>query len=210
LLGWLEEEFETTEESAHAGRADQTMAAWAGSATDPYHKFLDNCWLGNYSCCVSAPMTENRRSAASDLKRHTGFWLRFVSNHVSHAFARKVAASGVTVAEWVILREMYGHDEVSPSAIATQTGLTRGTVSKLIDRLLAKKLVTREDRTDDRRFQSVALTAEGKRLVPKLAALADRNDLEFFSVLTEQEREALTAALKRLVTANKLTKVPVD
>ena len=35
------------------------------------------------------------------LENHTGFWLRFVSNHVSHGFARKVAGSGVTVAEWV-------------------------------------------------------------------------------------------------------------
>jgi MarR family transcriptional regulator, transcriptional regulator for hemolysin len=29
--------------------------------------------------------------------------MRLVSNHVSHAFARKLGASGVTVAEWVVL-----------------------------------------------------------------------------------------------------------
>ena len=109
----------------------------------------------------------------SGLTSHTGFWLRFVSNHVSNAFMRKLLDSGVTAAEWVVLREMYDEEEMAPSVIAEQTGMTRGAASKLIDRLVAKKLVSRRDRTDDRRYQDVALTAAGRRLVPALAAIAD-------------------------------------
>jgi DNA-binding MarR family transcriptional regulator len=150
------------------------------------------------------------KHSVSELKRHVGFWLRFVSNHVSYAFAAKLERTGVTVAEWVILREMYGTESTSPSTIAIQTGLTRGAVSKLVDRLLAKELVTREDRTDDRRYQSIALTATGRRLVPKLAALADESDEEFFTSLSAKEREALVATLKKLVKAKGLQKVPTD
>lgn len=144
----------------------------------------------------------------SNLRSHTGFWLRFVSNHVSQSFARRLAGSGVTVAEWVILREMYEVDATSPSALATATGLTRGAVSKLVDRLLHKGLVSRTEATGDRRFQDVGLTAAGRRLVPKLAAIADRNDEEFFSALAEDERERLVATLQKLVTANQLNKLP--
>lgn len=150
------------------------------------------------------------RTDVSDLQSHTGFWLRFVSNYVSQAFARRLLASGVTVAEWVVLREMFGNAEMSPSVIADHIGMTRGAASKLIDRLLAKKLVTRQDRTDDRRFQNVALTAAGRRLVPGLAALADRNDEEFFGPLTTREREQLVAALKKLVQAHGLQKIPTE
>jgi DNA-binding MarR family transcriptional regulator len=148
--------------------------------------------------------------SVSELKKHVGFWLRFVSNHVSYAFAAKLERTGVTVAEWVILREMYGTESSSPSTIAVRTGLTRGAVSKLVDRLFAKELVTREDRTDDRRYQSIALTTTGRRLVPKLAALADENDEEFFSSLSAKEREALVATLKKLVKAEELQKVPTN
>ena len=81
--------------------------------------------------------------SVSELRSHIGFWLRFVSNHVSHAFGRTLLNSGVTAAEWVILRQMYDQEEMSPSFLSELTGLTRGAVSKLIDRLLAKKLVTR-------------------------------------------------------------------
>ena len=34
----------------------------------------------------------------SPLKAHLGYWLRYVSNHVSHAFALQLGARGVTVA----------------------------------------------------------------------------------------------------------------
>ena len=157
-------------------------------------------------------MNKAKQSAAevSDLKKHVGFWMRFVSNHVSHAFARRLLESEVTVAEWVVMREMYGREELAPSELADLTGMTRGAASKLVDRLVGKGLVARKDRTDDRRFQDIALTAAGRRLIPALAALADENDEEFFAPLTKSEREALLATLKKLVQAHSLHRFPTE
>jgi DNA-binding MarR family transcriptional regulator len=146
----------------------------------------------------------------SDLKQHTGFWLRFVSNHVSHAFARKLLASGVTVAEWVVLREMFDEEETSPGLVAERIGMTRGGVSKLVDRLAAKRLIRRRERTDDRRYQCIALTPPARRLVPRLAALADQNDEEFFHALSARERAALVATMKKLVQAHGLHTLPTE
>ena len=146
----------------------------------------------------------------SDLKKHAGFWLRFVSNHVSHAFARKLLASGVTVAEWVVMREMFDDEETSPGVLAERIGMTRGGVSKLVDRLVKKKLVSRHDRSDDRRFQSIALTSAARRLIPQLAALADQNDHEFFHPLSAGERAALIVTMKKLVQAHKLQSLPTE
>lgn len=146
----------------------------------------------------------------SDLKKHVGFWLRFISNHVSHAFARKLLKSGVTVAEWVVLREMYGREVMAPSVLAEQSGMTRGAASKLVDRLVGKGLIARRDRTDDRRFQDISLTAAGRKLVPTLAALADRNDEEFFAPLSLRERDALVTTLKKLVHTHDLRNFPTD
>lgn len=158
----------------------------------------------------SMSKTKQSPGEVSDLKKHVGFWMRFVSNHVSHAFARRLLESGVTVAEWVVLREMYGREEMAPSELAELTGMTRGAASKLVDRLVGKALVTRKDRTDDRRFQEIALTAAGRKLVPSLAAIADENDEEFFAPLTVREREALMATLKKLVQAHELHRLPTE
>lgn len=152
----------------------------------------------------------NKTVPVSDLKSHLGFWMRFVSNHVSHSFASRLEGSGVTVAEWVILRELYGIESTAPSALASITGLTRGAVSKLVERLRAKKLVTRAEAAEDRRFQEVGLTAGAKKLVPELAAMADENDALFFGSLTAMERKQLLAILKKLVKINQLSQLPVD
>lgn len=150
------------------------------------------------------------RMHPASLESHTGYWLRMISNHVSQSFARKVEGSGVTVAEWVMLREMYEAGQTSPSRLAASTGLTRGAVSKLIDRLVQKKLATRAEADEDRRYQDVELTPAGRALVPKLAELADLNDEEFFSCLTADERASLIAALRKLAAANKLKKIPTN
>ncbi|MGA9798639.1 MAG: MarR family transcriptional regulator [Terriglobales bacterium] len=144
------------------------------------------------------------------LQSHAGYWLRFVSNHVSYAFARKLSAFHVTVAEWVLLRQMFDRERMAPSNLAETTGLTRGAVSKLVDRLVDKKLVKREFSHDDRRFQSIALSPSGRRLVPTLAAAADENDEQFFSALHLGEREALLRVLKKLVRVHGLTKIPTE
>jgi DNA-binding MarR family transcriptional regulator len=148
---------------------------------------------------------------ASRLTMHIGFWMRLISNHVSYAFARRLETSGVTVAEWVVLREMYGGDDTtSPSAVAELTGLTRGAVSKLISRVLEKGLVTRKESSSDRRYQDIELTPAAVAMVPKLAKLADENDREFFGGLSKSERRILTGLLRKTAALHKLTKVPVD
>jgi DNA-binding MarR family transcriptional regulator len=133
-----------------------------------------------------------------DLTEHLGYWLRAVSNQVSQAFAAKVAARGVTVAEWVVLRVLHGRDPLPPSRLADEIGLTRGAVTKLADRLIDKGLLTRAADPDDGRAQTLALTPAGAALVPELAALADANDAAFFAPLSAEERATLRRLLERL------------
>lgn len=146
----------------------------------------------------------------SELTDHTGFWMRMVSNAVSQEFSRKVTAEGVTVAEWTFLRVLYDMDPTPPSVLADRMGMTKGAISKLADRLLAKDLITRSENPQDKRAHSLSLTREGRAKVPVLAALADENDAEFFGVLTKDERAALNLVLKALAERRGLKTTPVD
>ena len=146
----------------------------------------------------------------SDLTSHLGYWLRYVSNHVSHAFALKMESKDVTVAEWVVLRELYDADALAPSRLAEKLGMTRGAITKLADRLIAKSLLTREADADDGRAQTLALTPEGRRLVPELAALADDNDADFFGRLTPGDRAVVERVLKDIVERRGFSSVPVS
>jgi MarR family transcriptional regulator, lower aerobic nicotinate degradation pathway regulator len=149
-------------------------------------------------------------SKVSELTDHVGYWLRQVSNHVSQSFARKLAAEDVTVAEWVLLRVLYGDEPSAPSRVAEAMGFTRGAVTKLADRLIAKNLVVREADLRDGRAQTLALTAKGRRLTPRLAALADQNDAECFGQLSGQEMRSLRKILEETVARLALDSMPVD
>lgn len=146
----------------------------------------------------------------SDLHAHLGYWLRMVSNAVSHRFARKVEAEGVTVAEWVFLRVLSDFKGLAPSLLAARMGMTKGAISKLSDRLLAKKLVARRADPKDGRAHTLALTAAGRDLVPRLAALADENDAAFFAALSADERRRLERLLMKIIAQRELTSVPTD
>lgn len=146
----------------------------------------------------------------SDLHDHLGYWMRMVSNAVSLSFARKVEAEGVTVAEWVFLRMLYDAAAISPAALTGRMGMTKGAISKLADRLVDKQLVERGEMARGQRGQMLALTPGARKLVPRLAALADGNDAEFFETLTPAEQDELRRLLMKIAAVHRLTDIPTD
>ena len=152
----------------------------------------------------------SERLSVSGLDSHLGYWLRLVSNHVSQAFAARLAERDVTVAEWVTLRALYGQPPMPPSRLAEAMGMSRGAITKLASRLIAKALLVREDDPDDGRAQTLALTAAGRALVPQLARLADENDDAFFAPLSGAERGVLEGLLRRLAQSGGMSRPPTD
>lgn len=150
------------------------------------------------------------RRPVSELTGHLGYWLRQVSNHVSHAFARRLESRAVTVAEWAVLRALYAGEALAPSRLADQLGLTRAAISKLAERLVAKRLASRARNTSDGRAQTLTLTTKGRSLVPKLPELADRNDAGFFARLASEERASVERLLREIVRMRGLKVTSVD
>jgi DNA-binding MarR family transcriptional regulator len=147
---------------------------------------------------------------AAELTDHLGYWLRIVSNHVSHSFARKLAAKHVTVAEWVLMRVLLGRAPMAPSQLADKMGMTRGAITKLADRLIEKALIVREPSPHDARSQTLKLTKRGQILVPELAALADLNEVECFAHLSGRDKKDLRRILKETVSRLDLTNIPIE
>ena len=145
-----------------------------------------------------------------ELTAHLGYWLRHVSNHVSHAFARKLAARDVTVAEWVLMRVLYGQEPMRPSQVADTMGMTRGAITKLADRLMAKSLIARDASAGDGRSHTLRLTDQGAHLLPELAALAERNEAACFAHLSEKDRGTLLRIMKETVNRLGLAAMPID
>jgi DNA-binding MarR family transcriptional regulator len=94
-----------------------------------------------------------------------------------------------------ILALLEGSAPETQAEIADALGYDRGTLVGLLDELEEQKLVERKRDPDDRRRQLVRITADGKRTLGKLRALARRLEDEFLAPLDAEQREQLHALL---------------
>lgn len=146
----------------------------------------------------------------SSLDRHLGYWLRRVSNHVSGEFKRALQTRNTSVAEWVVLCQVQERPDITPGALAETLGLTRGAVSKVIDKLEAKGWVASSTKPEDSRVRMLSLTSAGTDALPELRQIADRNDLAFFGVLQDDEQATLQRLLARLIERHGIEAVPTE
>jgi DNA-binding MarR family transcriptional regulator len=115
----------------------------------------------------------------------------------------------VTVAEWIVLRQLYD-GELMPSALAEKVGLKRAAISKLAERLVAKRMIEQRPSGGDRRAQTLALSTIGRAIVPTLATLAEESEEELFGFLDRDARESLKATLREIVRRHKVRAAAVD
>jgi DNA-binding MarR family transcriptional regulator len=153
-------------------------------------------------------LTSNNARSISDLESHLGYWLRRVSNAVLGAFSRALQEKQTSVAEWALLRDLHERGQAAPAELADVLGLTRGAVSKIIDKLQAKGWVQEDTKEGDNRYRLFSLKRAGKRNLPILAQIADRNDSTYFDCLNAKEKAVLRELLIKLAEHNRIHDVP--
>lgn len=137
----------------------------------------------------------------SNLEDHLGYWLRCLSNFVSRNFEAKLSEHSISVAQWVVLRTLFGNDGVTLNQAAQLVGVDKSSLSRMVERLVQRDLIHRTE-GNDRRSIELTLTSTGKKLVPELAKLADENDDFFFKTLNNKQRKDLLLTIQGLLTAN--------
>ena len=88
----------------------------------------------------------------------------------------------------------------TPRELQRAMMVTSGAITKQVDRLEAKGLVTRGPDPRDGRSRTVALTATGRRLVDRLLPIHLANERRLLSALSTDERDQLASLLGRLAT----------
>jgi DNA-binding MarR family transcriptional regulator len=147
---------------------------------------------------------------ASALEAHLGYWLRLVSNEVSRAFERALHERDISVAEWVAINQLAAGTGLTPATLAASMGMTRGAVSKVLDKLGSKKLISRALSSLDSRVQLLSLTERARRILPRLTEVADGNDGHFFSALDPEEKTALRNVLRKLAGLHRIARIPLE
>ena len=168
--------------------------------------------MGNYVLVSMETHTKQqplrRQQPALYFEHHIGYWLRRVSAHVQGASARVLQTRHTSVAEWVVLCLILERPGITPGELAESLTMTRGAVSKIIDKLETKNWVARSAKPGDGRVQLLFLTRRGSQIHPQLAEMLDQTQRKIFDRLEGDERAALRRLLKKLAEIHHTRKLP--
>lgn len=106
---------------------------------------------------------------------------------------------GVLMALWGNCQREGRETPLGPAEIAERTGVTRATVTGLVDTLERAGLVARTPNSDDRRMTSVALTRAGESVLAKLLPEHFRQMAWLMGTLSESERRTLVQLLAKVL-----------
>ncbi len=107
-------------------------------------------------------------------------------------------AADLSVPEFRTLGFLNGHAGASLSDVADHIGLTLPSMSKLIDGLVERKLVTREFDPGDRRRVTLTLTGRGRAILQAAHAPTQAYLAEVLSALSPVERATVVQAMRML------------
>jgi MarR family 2-MHQ and catechol resistance regulon transcriptional repressor len=117
---------------------------------------------------------------------------------VARAVEADIAQHGLTTTEFGILEALHHKGPLLLGEIQRKVLVTSGGITYLVDRLVAKGLVTREPSPDDRRARYAVLTRDGKQLIAQIFPAHAAFLEEMLSALNEREPEEATALLRKL------------
>jgi DNA-binding MarR family transcriptional regulator len=115
------------------------------------------------------------------------------------AFGAEFARHGISPGRYSLLMELYQAPEgLAPSELATRIGVTRATVTGLVEGLLQEGLLTLGRHAGDRRRKRVRLGAYGKRLLERLLPGLFASMVGLVAPLTARERRQLQRLLHKI------------
>ncbi|HZU12348.1 MAG TPA: MarR family transcriptional regulator [Chloroflexota bacterium] len=122
-----------------------------------------------------------------------------LARHLGTAIDRRVAPFNVTGQQAALLIRSGKEPGVTLSHLAPWLGTDNAGVTRLVDRLEVKGLVTRRPSVSDRRAVIVAPTAAGEDLIPQLIAALDEVTEHLTRDLTSDDLTRVESSLLHLL-----------
>lgn len=154
-------------------------------------------------------MLEKKHAALLDEARHRGhghlaalrlcFQLLALSSSIDRDCATRLAPHGLSEGRFIVLFLLHGAGgTLPPHELAVRAGVTRATISGLLDGLQREGLLQRRSDAEDGRRLQIVLTARGKRLAERLFDQHTQWIGGLFSGLDAGEQQQLSQLLHKV------------
>ena len=110
----------------------------------------------------------------------------------------QVMCAGISVSQCYTLEILHRFGPLKMNQLSDRMCLTISTMTRIIDQLVKKRLVLRDEDAKDRRIRLIRLTEEGKKVYQSAWKNTFQSEKAILESFSEEHREVLINFLKRL------------
>jgi len=143
-----------------------------------------------------------RPAGMSYIYDRPGFLLRRCHQISVSIFRESCADLDLTPAQFGVLYAVEQNPGVEQIGVAKMLGLDRSTTANVVDRLISRDLVRRDDHASDRRRCSLTITRKGGQMLAQARDIAADAQARLLEPLPPADRSLLLALLHRLMDAH--------
>jgi MarR family transcriptional regulator, organic hydroperoxide resistance regulator len=141
-------------------------------------------------------MTKPR--AEHDLEKAVPFLLARAGARMGNAFARALKKYGLSLTEWRVCASLAHTPDQTLSELSLHAAADLSALSRIVDRLVARRLANRRRAQDDKRAVLISLTPRGTTLTHEIVPLARHYESVALADFKASEVRALREMLERL------------
>jgi DNA-binding MarR family transcriptional regulator len=134
----------------------------------------------------------------SELNGLIGFQIRFVQLNIFSAFFERFQSSGLSPGEYSTLVAARANPHANQGEIAAALMIKRSNMTKLVNGLAQRQLLSRSATKDDKRAVKLTVTAKGLRLIESIEVDIHEHDHATFGALSIHERHILLGLLGKV------------
>jgi MarR family 2-MHQ and catechol resistance regulon transcriptional repressor len=154
------------------------------------------------SATTSTKKTKREAPASGDRKQESALRLWIVLARAFNSVTKLVVADieqhGLTATEFGILEVLYHKERLTLGEIQRKILVTSGGITYLVDRLVEKGFVRREECPNDRRARYAVLTPAGQSLIRRIFPPHAARIEQAMSALSLTEQREATALMRKL------------
>lgn len=123
---------------------------------------------------------------------------------INHAKQLKTAqthaleSSNITVSQWALLAALARATSATAAELAAALDMDKPTMSGIVSRLVAKKMISKSPKPTDRRASLLKLTELGRTTYAQCAQIAQKTAAAYLAPLTASQQRQLQTLLTQL------------
>ena len=139
-----------------------------------------------------------------------GFLLRLLEARYDVLYQNLTRQNDITPRQFGVLMALYQQGPLIPSVLADRISSDRNTLSEMLKRMTARKLISKKNNAEDRRSIQVQITAKGEQaLLSVVPAAAELQNL-MLAPLGREDRAHFLKCMRAIAKASPLDKPSIE